>query len=352
MDPHDPNQPLPTTPVGPAPRWSAPPPPPPPAWGPPPGWPYPPPRPRSGLGVALVVAAFLLVGFLGCGVLVYSAVRGEGPRLSSGPRVGVVEIKGPIGGGRGSVDADEVLKIVKRYEDDDEMRAVVVRIDSPGGSVAPSQEIYDELRKLSAKKKAVVCSMGNMAASGGFYVAMACPVIVAEPGTLTGSIGVISQFPNFKGLAEKLDVRVETIKSGKLKDAGNPFRDMTADDRVYWQGLIDQVYAQFVGAVAESRHLPPEEVRKFADGRVLTGETARRLKLVDALGNFNDAVDLARRRAGLKGEPHLVYPPEDRGKLLDTLLGNGVRSIADAVRAEVARDAVGASGPGVYYLAR
>ncbi|BDG07833.1 signal peptide peptidase SppA [Anaeromyxobacter paludicola] len=351
MEPHDPSQPLPTTPVGAAPQWSAPPPPPP-SWGPPPGWPWPPPRQRSGLGLALGVLAFLLLGFVAFSLLVYSAVRGEGPRLSTGPRIGIVEVKGTIGGGRGAVDSDEVLKTVKRYADDDEMRAVVVRIDSPGGSVAPSQEIYDELRKLVARKKAVVCSMGNMAASGGFYVAMACPVILAEPGTLTGSIGVISQFPNLKGLAERFDVRVETIKSGKLKDAGNPFRDMNPDDRVYWQSLVDQVYLQFVAAVSESRHLPPEEVKKFADGRVLTGETAHQLKLVDALGNFNDAVDLAKRKAGLKGEPHLVYPPEDRAKLLDTLLGNGVRSVADAVRSEVAKDAMGAAGPGLYYLAR
>ena len=190
------------------------------------------------IAVGILFFAFLL--------LAYSAVRGEAPRFSSGPRIGVLELKGEIGAGlsgRGrGVDADESMRAIKRFIDDTEMKAVVVRIDSPGGSVAPSQEIYDELKKL-AEKKIVVCSLGNVAASGGFYIAMACPVILAEPGTLTGSIGVISQFPNVKGLIERFNVKVETLKSGKLKDSGNPFRDMTPEDRVYWQSLIDQVYA-------------------------------------------------------------------------------------------------------------
>jgi protease-4 len=306
--------------------------------------------------VVLFVFGGLFVVFLAFLLLAYSAVRGESPRLSGGPRIGVVEIKGEIGGGgiaRNTVDAESTLKVVKRFADDGDMKAVVVRIDSPGGAVAPSQEIYDELRKL-AEKKIVVCSMGNLAASGGFYIAMACPFILAEPGTLTGSVGVISQFPNVKGLAERFNVKVETLKSGKLKDAGNPFRDMTPEDRAYWQGLIDQVYGQFVAAVAESRDLPVDEVKKFADGRVLTGQQALELKLIDELGNFNDAVDSAKERAGLTGEPKLVYPPDERSRFLEELLGGAVHSIADAVRTEVHREAasVGGSGPGLYYLAR
>jgi protease-4 len=194
--------------------------------------------------------------------------------------------------------------------------------------------------------------MGNLAASGGFYIAMACPHILAEPGTLTGSIGVISMFPNVQGLAKRFDVKMETVKSGKLKDAGNPFREMTPEDRAYWQELVDQVYKQFVGAVVESRELPEEEVRKFADGRVLTGEQAQQLGLIDELGNFNDAVDAAKEQAGLTGDARLVYPPEDRSRFLEELMGGAARGIGDAVRAELHREANAAASPGVYYLAR
>jgi protease-4 len=295
-------------------------------------------------GLFLVFFAFLF--------LAYTAVRGEAPRLATGPRIGVVELKGVIGlGGRGGVDAEDVMKLVKRYADDTDMKAVVVRIDSPGGAASASQEIYDELRRL-AEDKVVVCSMGNVAASGGLYVAMGCDRIVAEPATLTGSIGVVSQFPNVKGLADRLSVKVETIKSGRLKDVGNPFRDMTPEDRAYWQQVVDQTYRQFVGAVAEGRGMAEEDVRKFADGRVLTGEQAQELGLVDELGNFHDAVDLAKEEAGIKGEPRLVYPPDERARFFEDLFGGAVRSIADAVRAEVHREAMGAEGPGVYYLAR
>ncbi len=194
--------------------------------------------------------------------------------------------------------------------------------------------------------------MGDLAASGGFYIAVACPKIVAAPGTLTGSIGVVSQFPNVKGLAERFDVKMETVKSGKLKDVGNPFRDMTPDDRAYWQALIDQVYGQFVAAVSEGRDLPEEEVRKIADGRVITGQQAQELGLVDELGNFNDAVEAAKERAGLTGEPRLVYPPEERTRFLEELMGGAVHTVVDAVRAEVHREAGAASVPGLYYLAR
>jgi protease IV len=364
--PDEPSEPLPTSPPPQAesaappstPVWGGPPPAPPPPsnWTspPPPGIPPPAPprRDRAALAVVLFVFGGLFLVFFAFLLLAYSAVRGESPRFSSGPRIGVVEVKGEIGGGiRGNVDAEEVLKVIKRFSDDAEMKAVVVRIDSPGGAVAPSQEIYDELRKL-ADKKAVVCSMGNLAASGGFYVAMACPHIVAEPGTLTGSIGVISMFPNLKGLADRFNVKMETIKSGKLKDAGSPFRDMTPEDRAYWQSLVDQVYRQFVSAVVEGRDLPEDEVRKFADGRVLTGQQAQELGLIDELGNFNDAVDVAKEKAGLSGEPKLVYPPEERTRFLEEILGGAVHSVADAVRTELHREANAAGGPGLYYLAR
>jgi protease-4 len=299
--------------------------------------------------VAFVFGGLFLV-FFGFLVLAYSVVRGESPHISGGPRIGVIPVKGGIGLG-GGADVEQVLKHLKRFADDDDIEAVVIRIDSPGGSVGPSQEIHDEVKKL-ATKKTVVCSLGNLAASGGFYVAVACPKIVAAPGTLTGSIGVISQFPNVKGLIERFSIKMETVKSGKLKDAGNPFRDMTPEDRAYWQALTDRVYRQFVAAVAEGRDLDAGEVAKIADGRVITGEQAKELGLVDALGNFYDAVDLAKKEAKLSGEPRLVYPPDERDRLLEQLMSGAAGAVADAVHARIARDARAAQEPGLYFLAQ
>jgi protease-4 len=299
--------------------------------------------------VAVIFGGLFLV-FFGFLLLAYSVVRGESPRISGGPRIGVVEVKGGIGmGGRGG-DAEEILKQVRRFREDDGIRAVVVRIDSPGGSVGPSQEIHDEVRRL-AQKKTVVCSLGGLVASGGFYVAVACPKIVAAPGTLTGSIGVISQFANVKGLVERFDIKMETVKSGKLKDAGNPFRDMTPEDRAYWQALVDRVYGQFVEAVASGRKLAAADVRKIADGRVITGAEAKELGLVDQLGNLYDAVELAKTEAKLSGEPTLVYPPDER-RFLEQLMGSAAEAAAGAISARIARDARAVQQPGLYFLAQ
>jgi protease-4 len=313
--------------------------------------PPPPPRDRLALGVVAFIFGGLFLVFFGFLLLAYSVVRGETPRIASGPRVGVVEVKGAIGmGGSEGVDAERVMKQLRRFGDDDGMKAVVLRVDSPGGAVSPSQEIYDEVRRL-AEKKVVVCSLGSMAASGGFYVAMGCDKIVAEPGTLTGSIGVISQFVNVKGLVERFDIKTETIKSGKLKDMGNPFRDMTPDDRAYWQGVTNQIYEQFLAAVVASRKLPEAQVRKVADGRVITGADAKALGLADQLGNFYDAVDLARKEADLSGEPYLVYPPEDGTRLFERLMGGAARAAARAMKDELATGAAAAVRPGLYLLA-
>jgi len=374
MNPNDPNEPLPTTPVGPTelgagappsagePRWGAPPPPA--GWGPPPGYgggpPWPPPPPPRRDRLALAVVAFIFGGlflvFFGFLFLAYSAVRGESTAISTGPRVGVIEVKGAIGMGlpgadRGA-DSERITKQIRKFAEDGDLKAVVIRIDSPGGSVAPSQEIHDEVKRL-AEKKVVVCSLGNVAASGGYYIAVACPKIVAEPGTLTGSIGVISQFPKVKGLFDRWDIKMETVKSGKLKDAGNPFAEMTPEERAYWQALIDRAYGQFLRAVAQGRKKDEKEIRPIADGRVLTGEEAKERGLVDALGGFYAAIDLARQEAKLGGgEPRLVYPPDDRGRFLDQLVGGAAGAVADAVAARVKGEASAAQQPGVYFLAR
>jgi len=317
---------------------------------PPPG---PPRRDRLALGIVAFVFGGLFLVFFGFLFLAYNAMRGESSQLGGGPRIGVVEIRGTIGVGAGGVEGSTVLRQLRRFEDDTSLKAVVIRIDSPGGAVGTSQEIHDEIKRLAQKKnRAVVCSMGDLAASGGFYIAVACPKIVATPGTLTGSIGVISQFPNLKGLAQRFDFKLETVKSGPLKDAGNPFRDMTPEDRAYWQALIDRVYQQFLGAVAEGRGLKPEQVRPIADGRVITGAEAKERNLVDALGNFYDAVEMAKNAAKLSGEPVLVYPPDDRSRFLEQILGQAAGAVADAVKTRITQEANAVQEPGIYFLAR
>jgi protease IV len=408
MIPNDPNEPLPTTPVepaagtppalptgptapppaaaappppaagpgpGPGPAWGAPPPPPswgtppsppgwghpPQGWGQPPGWgaappaippPAPPARDRMALGIVAFIFGGLFLVFFGFLLLAYSVVKGEAPSISTGPRIGVIEVKGAIGvGGNAGVEAEPVMKQLRRFHDDDSIKAVVIRIDSPGGAVAPSQEIHDEVQRL-ARKKPVVCSMGNVAASGGYYVAVACPKIVALPGTLTGSIGVVSQFVNVKGLAERFDVKMETIKSGKLKDMGNPFRDLTPEDREYWQQTTMRIYEQFLGAVVEGRKLDEAKVRPVADGRVITGQDAKALGLVDELGNFYVAVELAKKEAKLSGEPTLVYPAQDGAHFLEQLMGGAAGAMARSVKSELELGATEARQPGLYLLAR
>ena len=363
MSTNDPGEPLPTTPVPlaapPAPAqnpWNAPPPP----WAvqqpQPPFPPQPPPRrDRAALAVVVFIFGGLFLIFFAFLWLAYGAVRGESPRLASGPRIGVVDVKGPIGMGRGSVESEPVLKLLKRYGEDSDMKAVVVRIDSPGGAVGTSQEILDGLRRM-AEDKVVVCAMGNLAASGGLLVAMGCDRIVAQPGTLTGSIGVISTFPNVNGLLKKIDVQMNTVTAGKLKDAGSPFREFSEADRSYWQELANRIHRQFIQAVAEGRDLPVEQVEKFADGRVFTGEQAVELGLVDELGGFQDAVDLAKELAEIRGEPRLIFPPDERSRFLEELLGGMAQkvaqAVAEAVRTEIHRQSTSADGPGVYFLAQ
>jgi protease-4 len=303
------------------------------------------------MGVVAVIFGGLFLVFFGFLVLAYGVVKGETPHLTSGPRIGVVEVKGVIGGGSGGVDAEKVMKQLRRFREDSGIKAIVVRIDSPGGAVGPSQEIHDEVVR-AAGKKPVICSLGGIAASGGYYVAVGCKKIVAEPGTLTGSIGVISQFVNAKGLASRFDIKFETIKSGKLKDMGNPFKDMTEVERAYWQETTNRIFEQFLGAVVEGRKLPEAEVRAVADGRVIIGEDAAEAGLIDELGNFYVAIDLAMKEAGQTGEPTLVYPSDDGGRFFEQLVGSAASAVAHAVRAELRAEASEQQQPGLYFLAR
>lgn len=232
-------------------------------------------------------------------------------------RIGVIEIKGTI------TSSQDTVKDIKKFRKDASIRAILVRIDSPGGAVGPSQEIYAEIRR-TVPGKPVVASMGAVAASGGYYIASAASHIVANPGTITGSIGVIIHFPNLRELFEKVGYQMTTVKSGRFKDIGNPGREMTPEEKELIQATIDETYAQFVKDVAKARNLPEEDVRKVADGRIIMGEKAKELKLVDQLGNFEDAVAKATELGQIEGEPDLVQARKKRLSVIDFLLGSDV----------------------------
>jgi len=226
--------------------------------------------------------------------------------------IGLVEVKGMI------LDSKEPIRQLRYFLKKESIKAVVLRIDSPGGVVGPSQEIYEEVRKLAARKKVVV-SMGSLAASGGYYIAAPASLIYANPGTITASIGVLIKFSNLEGLLGKIGISSTTIKTGAFKDAGAPDRPLSPEDRAMFQALIDSTHEQFIQAVAEGRKLPVDDVRKIADGRVLSGEQARAAKLVDRLGNLPDAIEEAGRLAGIQGEPEIILPPRKKVNYLELL---------------------------------
>jgi protease-4 len=199
------------------------------------------------------------------------------------------------------------------------VKALVFRIDSPGGTVVAAQEIYSEIRKLRGKKK-TLSSMGNVAASGGYYVASATEEILANPGTITGSIGVISEYANVQDLLKKIGFKSTVLKSGRFKDVGSPLREMTAEEGVYLQGLLENIHHQFIRDVAQGRQKTVEEIEPLSDGRVFTGEQAKEIGLVDRLGNFQDALDRAAELAGIEGKPVILYPEEKRRRILEYLI--------------------------------
>ncbi|MSS73299.1 MAG: signal peptide peptidase SppA [Candidatus Latescibacteria bacterium] len=215
-------------------------------------------------------------------------------------KVGLVEIEGPI---RSSAS---VIRQLKHYGRDRSIPALVIRVNSPGGEVGATQEIYEEILKLRKEGKRVVASLGGVAASGGYYVAVAADTIVSNPGTLTGSIGVVLELYNFEGLLQKLGLNLYVVKSGKYKDIGSPLRPMLPEEREMLQGVTDDTFDQFVGAVVSGRRLSREAVLKVADGRIFTGRQAQGFGLVDLLGNYEDAVAVAGEMSGLGRRPDTV----------------------------------------------
>jgi protease-4 len=272
------------------------------------------PRPRTVVALTLAVWTGIVLAFV---ATLWAALRGPG---AWGPRVAVVELEGLI------LDAGDLLRDLRSHRDDPRVRAVVIRINSPGGVVGPTQELYEALRRIRQAGKPVVASLGAVAASGGYYVAVGADRIYANPGTLTGSIGVLMQTANLEALMKKVGVEYVVVKAGQFKDLGNVARPMTADERRVIQALLDDVHGQFVAAVARGRKLSEAEVLRFADGRIFSGVQAKRLGMVDELGGLEDAIDAAARLAGLDLPPRVVGPRR-RFSILDLLrtqLGLGV----------------------------
>ncbi len=263
--------------------------------------------------VLLSMAAFFVL-------MAVVITKGGDLEVAKGPVIGVLEIKGVI------QDPQRWLQELRELSEEDRVKAVVVRIDSPGGAVGSSQELFQELRRLD-RSKPVVVSMGNVAASGGYYAALGGRYIFANPGTLTGSIGVIMKVANVGRLLDKLGIEATVVKSGRYKDIGSPTRAMTDEERALIQRTLADVHHQFIEDVAEARHLDVAKVKALADGRIFTGREAKGLGLVDELGPFDAAVAKAAELAGIKGRPRLYYPGRDKVEMLRRLLQEGGASL-------------------------
>jgi len=278
----------------------------------------PPRKSRAGVFVLGAFSGCLLFffGIFFIGLLVALSGNDSGEARWASEKVAVIPIEGEI------LDAREAVDALHRYADNSTVKAIVMRINSPGGAIAPSQEIYEEIRKTRERSgKPIVASLDSVAASGGFYIAVACDEIIANPGSITGSIGVILQWMDLKELLVWAKLKPETITSGALKAAGSPYQELSEAERAYFQRIVLQLHGQFVKAVAEGRKgkISQDEVARIADGRVFTGEEALTLKLVDRLGNLDDAVGAAGRMGGIKGTPAMLYPKKRGVGLLDIL---------------------------------
>ena len=240
---------------------------------------------------------FLII--LGCLLFISFLATVIETQLSPG-KVAIVNIKGVI------IDSSSYIEEIKEYRKDPTIKSIVLRVDSPGGAVVPSQEIYEEIKRTT-QLKPVVVSMGSVAASGAYYISCPATKIIANPGTLTGSIGVLMELPNIKGLLDKIGVKSETVKSGKYKDITSPFKPLQQDEREVLQKLIDDVHEQFINSVSEGRKIPLHKVKKIADGRIFTGIKAKEFGLVDEIGDLDYAIKVAAQLGKIKGEPEIIY---------------------------------------------
>jgi len=276
-------------------------------------------RSRTLLWVIIGGGAFFLF-VLAVFTLVYLVLHAGGASAGMGgfgDRIGVVDLEGVI------LSPHPVVDQLKKFGDDSSIKAIILHVNSPGGGVAASEEIYREVKRIrTEKKKKIVVSIESVGASGAFYVASACDKVYADSGSIVGSIGVIAQWVNYGDLLKWAKLKDVVIKTGEFKDTGNPARDLTPSEQAYMQSLIDNMFAQFIKAVADGRGLKYDDVKAIANGKVWTGEQALPMKLIDSVGDFQAAVDYTAKSVGISGEPTLVHPEKDRHTLLDLLTGD------------------------------
>ena len=241
-----------------------------------------------------------------------------------GEKVGIIEISGVI------TDAKKAIYNLKRFREDNSIKAIVIRIDSPGGAVGPSQEIYREIRKTSSSKK-VVASMGTIAASGGYYIAAGTDGIIANRGTITGSIGVIMGFTNYQELLRKIGLVPVVVKSGEFKDLGSPVREMKTEEKKFLKDFAAKIHRQFIMDIVEGRSMKKAEVESLADGRIFTGEESKELGLIDRIGNFEDAVEWAGRMGGIKGKISTVYARERKYSFLKYIADSSIKNLLSRI---------------------
>ncbi len=294
---------------------------------------------RTAVAIVVIASSILVFGLFSL-VAIFSLAGDSDLSFGGfGDKVAVIDVYGEI------TSSSDFIRQLKKWNKDQSVKAIVVHIDSPGGAVAPSQEMYQEILKVRTEGKIVVASFGSVAASGGYYVGCAADKIVANPGTLTGSIGVILSFPTAQKLMEKIGVGWETVKSGELKDVGSFTRPMTPEDERMLKAVVDDTYEQFVEAVAEARNRGREEIYPFADGSIFTGRQAYNIGLVDTLGSFEDAVSIAGEMSGLGPTPDIVREKKRELNFLDYLTG-GVKFMEKMSNFEAG------SGPTLMYLYR
>ncbi|MDI6686697.1 MAG: signal peptide peptidase SppA [Desulfobacterales bacterium] len=273
----------------------------------------------------LIFSSIMITAFVGLSLVVMLVAKDAGfddLLKPGGEKVGIIELTGNITSSR------EIIHNLKSFRENSSIKAIVIRIDSPGGAVGPAQEIFREIRKTVNTKK-VIASMGTVAASGGYYVAAGADGIVANPGTITGSIGVIMSFANFQELFRKIGLVPVVVKSGQYKDIGSPVREMTKDEENILQNLSDQIHKQFIVDIANGRSMDLSKVEGIADGRIFTGEEAKNLGLVDRLGNLEDAIEWAGRMGGIKGKISAVYAPEKKFSILKFIAESSFKEIAN-----------------------
>jgi protease-4 len=277
-------------------------------------------RSRTWLWILIGGGSFFLF-VLAVFTLVYLTLHAGGEQASAfggfGSKIGVVELEGVI------LDPDTVVTQLKKFADDDSIKAIILHVNSPGGGVAASEEIYREVKRIrDEKKKRIVASISTVGASGAYYISSATNKIYADNGSVVGSIGVISEWVNYGDLMRWAKLKPEVLTVGEFKDTGDPTRDLTPAERAYLQALIENMYGQFVQAVADGRHAKADDIRAIANGKVWTGQQALAMKLIDQVGDFQDAVKETAKSVGITGEPVLVHPEKDRKTLLDLMTGD------------------------------